>query len=456
MTVVEPTTQTDLRVWLRMIVGSVFGFCFFMLPFPWDGEITLPIALLQKLMSTPIEAWLPLIVVLLMVLAAAGSLYGMLTRGAGMNDYLKEIFVIPLLSTLFRVAGAVLAVMAYWHLGPEPIWGEFTGEIIIIYLMPSLLVVFLLATTMLPFLLDYGGVEFIGVYLQPMFKKLFKLPGRASVLTATSWIGSGTNGIIAAELDYKKGLYTGREISILCLGFGTISLPAIFIYSTSIGGVEVGNFLYFVVTLFVVGIVSTMILARIPPLSMKANEYFEGKMNPILDEPEDTGMSKFETAKNIAYNKALVAPSIPKIIKDGVLTTFNLYMTVFPLIVLIAILALIAAEHTPIFKIIAAPIAPILAGIGLPEAEAAAPAFLIGFADLLLPFIAAESIESQLTKFVICITGTVTVICMSETGAILLKSAIPLNFLDLLLVFLQKTIISVPIALFMGRLYGLT
>ncbi len=450
------TTPRSTGVYLKLIFGSLFGLCFFMLPFYWDGELTLPIALLQKSISAPIEKLLPLIVVALMVFAGLVSLVATAMGGAGMNGYLKNIFVTSWLSVILRLAGGVLAVCAYWHLGHEALWGEYTGEIIIILLMPSLLVVFLLATTMLPFLLDFGGVEFIGVYLQKVFKNLFRLPGRASVLSMTSFVGSGTNGIIAAELDYKKGLYTGREVSIVCLGFGTISLPAVFIYTTAIGGVDVANFMYFALTLVIVAIVSTMVIARIPPLSTKTDAYFEGKKDPMLDQPVDETKSRFQIAADIAYEKAARAPSLGKILKDGVLTTFELYMTVFPLIVLIGTLALIATEYTPLFNWLAAPLTPALSAIGLPEAQTAAPAFLTGFADLLLPFLAAENVDSQLTKFVICITGTITVICMSETGAILMKSSIPLNFFDLLIVFVLKTAVSVPIALAMGRLYGLT
>ncbi|WP_299949578.1 nucleoside recognition domain-containing protein [uncultured Ruegeria sp.] len=449
-------SQRSTAIYLKLIIGSLFGFCFFMLPFSWDGELTLPIALLQKLISAPIEGALPIVVVALMVLSGVASLAATLTGGGQLNDYLKAIFVAPWLSVIFRLAGGVVAVCAYFHLGHEALWGEYTGEIIIIYLMPSLLVVFLLATSMLPFLLDFGGVEFVGAYLQKVFKTLFRLPGRASVLSLTSFVGSGTNGIIAAELDYKKGLYTGREVSLVCLGFGTISLPAVFIYSTTIGGVDVASFLYLFLTLVIVAVVSTMVLARIPPLSNKTEEYFEGRKDPSLDAPVDETKSKFQIAADTAYAKAERAPGIGTILKNGVLTTFELYMTVFPLIVLIGTLALIATEYTPLFNWLATPLAPVLSLIGLPEAETAAPAFLTGFADLLLPFLAAENIDSQLTKFVICITGTITIICMSETGAILLKSSIPLSFFDLLIVFLLKTVISVPIALAMGRLYGLT
>ncbi|WP_282091876.1 YjiH family protein [Epibacterium ulvae] len=448
--------QKSSQVWLKMIIGSFFGFAFFMIPFKWDGELTILISLLQEKISAPVEDQLPLVIVALMVVSALGSLLGTLSGGAGMNKYFRSIFVTSWASVLFRAAAAVLSIMAYWKIGHEAIWNEYTGEIIIIYLMPSLLVIFFLATTLLPLLLDFGGVEFIGVYLQPLFKRLFRLPGRASVLTATSWIGSGTNGIIAADIDYKKGMYSAREVSILCLGFGTISMPAVFIYSTSIGGLDVGTFLYFFFTLFVVGVISTMVIARVPPLSLKSDDFYQGQKNPLLNEQQDDSQTKLQQARDIAYKKAEQAPGLGKILKDGVLTTFELYMSVFPLIVVIGILALVATEFTPIFTFIAIPVEPLLSAIGMPEASEAAPAFLVGFADLLLPFLAAESIDSQLTKFVICITGTVTVICMSETGAILLKSAIPLRFIDLVLVFLLKTAVAVPIALIMGRLYGLT
>lgn len=448
--------QRHAHIWFKMIIGSLFGFGFFMIPFQWNGELTILISLLQATISAPVKGSLPMVIVVLMALSAGGSLLGTLTGGAGMNRYFKSIFVTTWVSLAFRLAAAVLSILVYWKVGPEAIWNDYTGQIIVVELMPSLLVIFLLATTLLPLLLDFGGVEFIGVYLQPLFKTMFRLPGRASVLTATSWIGSGTNGIIAANLDYKKGLYSAREVSILCLGFGTISMPAVFIYATSIGGLDVGTFLYFFFTLFVVGVVTTMVIARVPPLSLKSDEYYMGKKDPMLDAPEDAAQTKWQKAAAIAYEKAEKAPGLPKILKNGVLTTFDLYMTVFPLIVVIGILALVATEFTPVFQYIAVPVEPLLNAIGLPEAQDAAPAFLVGFADLLLPFLAAEGIESQLTKFVICITGTVTVICMSETGAILLKSAIPVRFVDLVLVFLLKTVVAVPIALAMGRLYGLS
>lgn len=449
------TSPRELKVCLKLIFGSLFGICFFMLPFMWNGELTLPIALVQKIISAPFENILPFFVVVLMILSGAVSLYASATNGSGLNSYLREIFVTSWLSVTIRVVAAILAICAYWHIGHEALWGEYTGEIIIILLMPSLIVIFFLATTMLPFLLDFGGVEFFGVYLQKSFKKLFRLPGRASVLSLTSFIGSGTNGIIAAELDYKKGMYTGREVSIICLGFGTISLPAVFVYTTSIGGLEVSHFLFFTLTLFIVGIISTMLIARIPPLTTKSNEYFNGQKDPLIDSNTD-GKSRFDVALDLAYSKAERAPGLGKILRDGTLTTFELYMTVFPLIILIGTLALIVTEYTSLFTWIATPVTPVLEVIGLPEAQTAAPGFLTGFADLLLPFLAAENIDSQLTKFVMCITGTITVICMSETGAILLKSSIPVNFIDLLIVFLLKTIISIPIALAMGRMYGLT
>lgn len=51
----------------------------------------------------------------------------------------------------------------------------------------------------------------------------------------------------------------------------------------------------------------------------------------------------------------------------------------------------------------------------IPEASTVTPSLLIGFADLLLPFFAATSLQSQLAKFIVCVIGTIQVICMSES-----------------------------------------
>ncbi len=87
----------------------------------------------------------------------------------------------------------------------------------------------------------------------------------------------------------------------------------------------------------------------------------------------------------------------------------------------------------------------------LPEATAAAPAFLVGFAEMFLPAVLASNIESELTKFVVITVSISQLIYMSEVGVLIMKTRIPLNFGRLVQIFLIRTAIALPIAIVAAR-----
>jgi len=92
--------------------------------------------------------------------------------------------------------------------------------------------------------------------------------------------------------------------------------------------------------------------------------------------------------------------------------------------------------------------------MALPEAAAAAPALLVGFADQFLPVILGQSIESDLTRFVIACAAVTQLVYMSEVGAYLLKSKLSVSLPELFVVFLLRTLITVPIcALFAHMIF---
>lgn len=91
--------------------------------------------------------------------------------------------------------------------------------------------------------------------------------------------------------------------------------------------------------------------------------------------------------------------------------------------------------------------------LGIPEAAAAAQTMVVGFADMFLPVILADGvITSELTLFVIATVSVVQLIYMSEVGGLLLGSKIPVNFLDLVVIFLLRTLIALPIVAGIGHL----
>ena len=107
--------------------------------------------------------------------------------------------------------------------------------------------------------------------------------------------------------------------------------------------------------------------------------------------------------------------------------------------------ALIIATYTPLFQWLGTPFIPLLELLQVPEAQAASETILIGFADMFLPSVLAAGIESELTRFVIACLSVSQLIYMSEVGGLLLGSKIPVKFWDLVLIFLLRTLISLPI-----------
>ena len=62
------------------------------------------------------------------------------------------------------------------------------------------------------------------------------------------------------------------------------------------------------------------------------------------------------------------------------------------------------------------------------------------------------SIESDLTRFVIAALSVTHLIYMSEVGALLIGSKIPVNFLELFVIFILRTVVTLPIIALMGHL----
>lgn len=77
---------------------------------------------------------------------------------------------------------------------------------------------------------------------------------------------------------------------------------------------------------------------------------------------------------------------------------------------------------------------------------------MIGFTDMFIPALLITGVASVKTKFIIGVLSLVQIIYLTEVGAIIIKSEIPLNFWKLLIVFLERTIIAIPLIVLMANL----
>jgi len=64
---------------------------------------------------------------------------------------------------------------------------------------------------------------------------------------------------------------------------------------------------------------------------------------------------------------------------------------------------------------------------------------------MFIPSIIAANISSEMTRFIIAALSVTQLIYISEVGSLILGSKIPINFKQLFVIFLERTLISLPI-----------
>src|SRR5699024_2721480 len=91
--------------------------------------------------------------------------------------------------------------------------------------------------------------------------------------------------------------------------------------------------------------------------------------------------------------------------------------------------------------------------IHISKARDGASLMVVRFIDMFLPCILANRINtSEITFFFVGTVSGTQLIFLAEVGGLLLGSKIPVNFFDLVMIFLLRTIIALPIVAGIGHL----
>ena len=104
------------------------------------------------------------------------------------------------------------------------------------------------------------------------------------------------------------------------------------------------------------------------------------------------------------------------------------------------------------FVILGKPFVPFLELMQIPEAAQASQTIIIGFADMFLPSILIEGVQNDITRFVIGALSISQLIYLFEVGGVILGSKIPVSIGKLFMIFLIRTIITLPIISLMAHL----
>lgn len=438
--------------WLLFLIPSLLGILLFLVPIPitnadGDTEWMVTIAVLANWLADSIASIVPWIMLVILSIAAIGSLVYIAKKPNTDENvpFFDKLFNVSLFWTITRVVAAIFAFMVLFQVGPEAVWNENTGGLLLAGdgLLSFLFTIFLFAGLFLPLLMNFGLLEFFGSMMVKIMRPLFRLPGRSSIDALASWVGDGTIGVLLTSKQYEDNRYTQREAAIIGTTFSVVSITFAIVVISEIG--LASYFLPYYGTVILAGLILALIMPRIYPLSRKPTTFIDGSEQESQTEDVPKGYNMVSHGMEKALEKANRNRSVSNFFKDGFKNVLDMWIGVAPVVMAFGTIALILAEYTQLFVILGAPFVPYLNLLGIPEAADAAQLMVVGFADMFLPAILGSGLESELTRFVVATLSVTQLIYLSEVGGILLGSKIPVNILDLIVIFLLRTIIALPI-----------
>ncbi|CDD98325.1 YjiH family protein [Blautia faecicola] len=435
---------------LKFILGSAFGIAMFLVPIPQGESFTTLLDYLKNFLKSLFGGSLPYILLVIVVGSAILTVYDYICKPDWIrkNHYLSKAFSTTPLYLVSKVIGAIVIAMVVLGKGPEFILSADTGASMV-SLSGTLFCIVLGFSFILPFLTDCGIMEFLGVLLRPVVRPLFHVPGRASVDLMASWFGASNAAVILTREQYMKGFYTKREAGYIMTNFSLVSIPFCLLVADTVGIANL--FPAFYLCICVVGIILAVIIARIPPIRTIPDTYQEQAGKQLHEEvPQEKGILNYALEISCKRAEGFNAKGV---LASGMEVVMGMVFDLIPIVIAWGTIALVIATYTPVFNWISYPMGLYMKLFGVKEAFAAAPATLVGFTDMFIPALLLGSISAVKTKFIVGVLSLVQIIYLTEVGTIIIKSEIPLNLWKLFVIFMERTLIAIPLIVLFANLF---
>ena len=442
--------KTNKKSLMNFLIPSIIGIIIFMIPVKFDGEWTIIVKIFADFIAKTIGDYLPALCTIIITISFVMSVLASFNvKFIKKNKLLDQTFSVTPVWLVLRILGFIVVWMVVLkdklNLGPffDMIVADESATFILNDLLTSLVIIFVIASMLLPLLLDFGLLEFIGAIFTKIMRPVFLIPGRAAVDCITSWIGDGTLGVMLTANQYESGYYSAKEAAIISTNFSAVSITFSLIVLSQVDMVDYFGVYYLLVCL--VGIVCAIIVPRIPPLSLKKDDYVV-ESNHTNEDIAENYSSSVQYGLDLAIKRAESHKGIGEFLKNGIENAFGMWFSVMPIVMIIGTASLVLANNTQVFEILGKPFLPLLNFLKVPESLAASKTMIVGFSDMFTPsIIAASTIQSQMTKFIVATISVTQLIYLSEVGGLILASSIPVNLFELFAIFIERTIISLLI-----------
>lgn len=415
------------RALARLLGYSLIGLLVFFVPFEIGGRNTI---LLDHSASALLAHARPLVIAIAVLFMLYGALQPWL-GGSWRGDLTRTVF------SVLKVFGLLIGVGYLFGVGPEALYQPGMLPFLFDKLVLSLALIVPLGALALVFLIGFGLLELVGVLMQPVMRPIWRTPGKSAIDAVASFVGSYSVGLLITDRMYRQGHYSVREAAIIATGFSTVSAPFMVIIAKTLGLMDIWN-LYFWSAMLVTFSV-TAVSARIYPLSRLPSE---NRAEP----PLPAGESRIASAWRAGLEQAAHAPSLPSALRETFVDGLRMTAAILPSILAVGLLGLLAAKYTPLFDAIGLLLYPLVWLFGVSEPMEVARAISSGLAEMFLPAVLLKDAD-VLVKFVTAIVSVSSVLFLSASIPCVLATRIPLRLRDLLLVWLQRTLLSLAFSI---------
>lgn len=430
----EEKLYKDSSTLLKFIILSTIGIFMFFVPVKYNGATTIP---LEIVISFIIEKVPILVKTYAFIVIMIGAI----------RPFVKRNWNADKVTTFFSISkliGAFFTIVLFSGFAPEAVSRPDHGPFLFDSLAVQVGVLIPIGSIFLTFLMDYGFIDFIGQFLKPVMRKIWKTPGRTAVVAVASFMGSTAVGVMMTNELFKGRKYSLREAIIVATSFSTVSISFFIVIAKTANIMELWSEFFFVS--FFVTFAVTAITVRIPPLSKKPNTYYKGLEG--FPEEEIEG-NLFIGALNNGLRICKKSGNVLKITSKNVIDSFDLVFEVLPNFMSIGLIALIIANYTTIFDIFGYIFYPLTYALRIPEPLLAAKAAFLGLAEMFLPVMLATE-APLITRFILCVVSVSQILMFSTTIPTIVATEIPVSIKDLVVIWFERTVfiflITVPIA----------
>jgi nucleoside recognition membrane protein YjiH len=440
-----------VKSFIKFAVASILGVFIFFVP-TIDGKLPFELIyndlFLNGIIGNTRLYWITIIPPVMVL----GYIYG--KKFAKKESWIYKFFNED---TKFHLAmyivSTVFAIMYYFKIGSEMVYGPHTGGVIIGSVLNFTISMLPVGSMLLPLLASYGLLEVVGCLLSPMMRPVFKIPGKSALDTVASIVGSAVVGILFTSQLYKNKEYTQREAFFISTNFSLSSVgycAFILGYAGLIKNFGLMFLCYVIITYFMAAII-----VRIPPTSRYKDEYIDGTIQTEEQRMEYSVFDKdrFKRAIHKAVKKADGADPVLKELGRGFVNGLGIAAKVVPSIMSIGVIGLMINEYTPILKYISLPFVPIVTLLGIPGADIAARAIVAGGIDMFMPVVLVAGVANEATRFFVAMISLVQVLYITETMLPIIFFGIPAKFKDIVIIWLQRTLVAMPLVALLTHIF---